>query len=125
VSHTAYFDGACSGNPGPMSIGFVVKHPSKDTTEYSMRIGEGTNNEAEYRALIALLDHLKTMDIADARIYGDSKLVVKQVNKQWKINHKHLQDLAEQVWNVMKGRPGWKLHWIPREQNPADAVAKR
>jgi ribonuclease HI len=125
MTYIAYFDGACSGNPGPMSIGFLVKHPSGKTAEFSMGIGEGTNNEAEYRALLALLELLTTMDIADVRIYGDSKLVVNQVNKRWKINRKHLQDLAEQAWNAMKGRPGWKLHWIPREQNPADSVAKK
>ena len=46
-----YTDGAARGNPGPAGIGIVIKNIGDDKN-YCEYIGETTNNEAEYRALI-------------------------------------------------------------------------
>ena len=51
-----WFDGAARGNPGPAAIGAVVRSPDGALlATVSERIGETTNNVAEYKALIAAL----------------------------------------------------------------------
>lgn len=121
--YQAFFDGACSGNPGPMAIKYIVFDPKEEVLEQFYRdIGHGTNNVAEYRALIALLEFLEAEYIEEAQIYGDSNLVVKQILKKWQINEPRLRKLAEMAWNLMESHPGWTLQWVPRESNLADAV---
>jgi ribonuclease HI len=46
-----YADGACRGNPGPMSIGASIQDDhGRELGTVSALIGKGTNNIAEYRA---------------------------------------------------------------------------
>ena len=52
----AWFDGATNPNPGERGIGGVLKGPAGERIEISENIGFGTNNEAEYAALMAVLD---------------------------------------------------------------------
>lgn len=121
--YKAFFDGACSGNPGPMAIRLVVYDPEgKPILQLSRCIGHGTNNIAEYSALIELLRVLKSMKIERAHIFGDSQLVIKQVAQKWRVNHKHLQELFRQARALMEDHPEWQLTWVPRELNVADGV---
>ena len=53
----AWFDGATQGsNPGVRGIGGLLLGPSGERIEIAEEIGMGTNNEAEYMALMAVLD---------------------------------------------------------------------
>ena len=52
IIHT---DGGARGNPGPAAVGVVIKGPA-EIKKYAEYIGETTNNEAEYRAVIFALD---------------------------------------------------------------------
>ena len=88
-------------------------------------LGQKTNNEAEYQALIDLLDEVNSRGIQELEVRGDSQLVLSQVQKKWKINKDHLRLLAEQVWEKT---PSLKIKWIwvPREQNKlADELSNR
>lgn len=121
--YKAFFDGACSGNPGPMAGRYIIfDAEDKVVKEFSMDLGQGTNNIAEYSALIVLLGFLEAEFIEDVQIHGDSKLVVNQVLKKWQINEPHLSKLAMKVWKLMGRHLGWTLQWVPRESNPADAA---
>ena len=84
--------------------------------ETARSLGTKTNNEAEYSALILLLKAAKERDIMRLDVYGDSKLVICQVSKQWKINLPHLRALAEKVWDITKDM-NVSYKWIPREEN--------
>jgi len=123
ITYKAFFDGACSGNPGPMTIKFCVYdargHPVE---EFSKNLGHGTNNVAEYLGLLALMSHLEENNIEQVSILGDSQLVINQVLEKWQINEPHLKELAVYAWELMKRHPRWKLLWIPRELNVADGV---
>jgi ribonuclease HI len=122
--YQAFFDGACRGNPGPMSISLVIYDPDGERiAQHSRQIGYGTNNVAEYSALIELLRCLTAIRIERVQIFGDSQLVVNQVTNRWRINEPHLKDLANQAFTLMKGHPGWSISWIPRERNAADGVS--
>jgi len=121
--HKAFFDGACTGNPGPMSVRVVVYNPEgQPILQVCKSIGHGTNNVAEYSALIELLRVLKSMKIEKAQIFGDSQLVINQVTRKWRVNQKHLQELVNQARTLMEDQPEWRIKWIPRELNVADSV---
>ena len=121
-----YFDGASRGNPGTAGAGALLVNESGEVIWETARfLGTKTNNEAEYTALLLLLKAAKERDIKTLNIYGDSKLVVSQVSKQWKINLPHLRALAQEAWALMEGM-SVTLEWIPREKNKlADALSNQ
>jgi ribonuclease HI len=126
-AYIAYFDGASQGNPGPSGIGGVVKDPCGQVLlEISEPVCTGTNNEAEYKALIAVARRLSEMGVPSALIQGDSQLVVNQVNGLWRINHSHLYQLCQKAQEALNSIPEWSLNWIPREKNThADALSTK
>ena len=73
-------DGASRGNPGPAAIGATIKDEKGQLlAAISQRIGRATNNQAEYRALIAALEKAVKLGASEASIYLDSELIVKQI----------------------------------------------
>lgn len=125
IIHT---DGACAGNPGPMGIGAVLIDDSTNNVldTHSSDIGHGTNNIAEYTAVITGLEMLFAYpEVTRATVRSDSQLVIKQLKGEYRIKNKDMQDLADQVRNVLDalGIPV-DFEWVPRENNPiADALA--
>lgn len=119
-----FFDGAARGNPGPAGAGaLLIDDENNIIWETARSLGTKTNNEAEYSALILLLKAAKERDVTKLDVYGDSKLVVCQVSKQWKINLPHLRALAEKVWEITQGM-NVSYNWIPREENTlADSLS--
>ena len=121
-----YFDGASRGNPGEAGAGACLVHEGGDAVwECAKYLGKKTNNEAEYAALLLLLSEVRARGLSGLEIRGDSKLVVCQVNREWKINKPHLRELAEHAWELSGGL-GVRLVWVPRESNKlADALSNR
>jgi len=121
----AHIDGGARGNPGPAAIGVVIADGDGNLLfEEGKFIGHATNNEAEYRALIHLLDvtvHdpvIQSYTGGTLRIHCDSNLVVQQVLGNWKIKEPRLQALYEEV-KAKKVDSGMKLRikHVPREEN--------
>ena len=52
----SFFDGATVPNPGRRGIGGLLLGPAGQRVEIARDLGHGTNNEAEYDALIAVLE---------------------------------------------------------------------
>ena len=99
-----YFDGASRGNPGAAGAGALLVNDDGDVVWETARfLGEKTNNEAEYNALILLLKAARERSITKLKIYGDSQLIIRQISKQWKINLPHLRLLAQEAWKLMDG----------------------
>lgn len=123
----AWFDGATKDtNPGLRGIGGVLKGPNGESIEIAEEIGPGTNNEAEYGALLAVLDAAVCAKVQNLVVYGDSQLVIHQVNEKWLINSKDLVPLCKSVMALKAQIPNVTLEWIPRDQNTeADALSKR
>lgn len=115
-----YTDGGSRGNPGPAAIGAWIETFGK---KYSMCIGEKTNNEAEYRALIFALEKLKLLigkkktKEAQVECFLDSELVVKQLNHEDRVNERHIGELFLKVWNLALDFGAVEFHHIPREKN--------
>ena len=123
----AWFDGATKeSNPGLRGIGGVLKGPAGERIEISEEIGQGTNNEAEYAALMAVLDAAVEAKVENLIVHGDSQLVVRQVNGEWFIKAKELVPMCKTVLELKGQIPNVTIRWIPREENSeADALSKK
>ncbi len=122
-----YSDGGARGNPGPAAIGAVVldgtQEPPKRIATVSERIGETTNNVAEYRALIAGLEAAAPFGARRVKVFADSMLVVQQLRGQWKVKQAHLRPLFERARELLAGYDVAELEHVAREFNTdADAL---
>ena len=93
-----YTDGGSRSNPGPSAIAVIICDDEGNCLkEHSDYIGDATNNIAEYRAIICALELGTSHCRKEVRLYSDSQLAVRQLNKDWRINAPHLRDLALEV----------------------------
>lgn len=115
-----YTDGGSRGNPGPSAVGIWIETFSK---EYSSFLGEGTNNEAEYKALISGLKKLKeVLGKGKTKNYKincflDSELVVKQLNHEYKLKEERIQKFFIEIWNLSLDFGEVTFSHVPREEN--------
>ncbi len=121
IIHT---DGGSRGNPGPAAIGVVIeKSGGKLKHEYGEFIGIGTNNEAEYKAVIFALKKLKQLigkeeaKKTKAEIHADSELLCRQLNGRYKIMDEKIQKLFLEVWNLKLDFGEVVFKHVPREEN--------
>ncbi len=121
---TIYTDGGSKGNPGPASIGVVIKYNGKER-EYSKAIGETTNNVAEYEAVIYAFKKLKHLIPIKERsgthvaFYSDSELLVSQISARYKVKSEELIPRFVSVWNAMQDFGEVSFTFVPREKNEA------
>jgi ribonuclease HI len=115
-----HVDGGARGNPGPAAIGVVVSDPDGALLEQlGEPIGETTNNVAEYRALLRGLDLARALGAVEVEVVGDSELVAKQVNGQYKVKHAGLRPLHAEALRALGGFERWRVRTVPRAQNAA------
>jgi len=122
-----YADGASRGNPGLAAIGVVIKdEQGKLVTRISQRIGRTTNNQAEYRAIIAALEEAIRLGAKQVDINLDSQLVVRQISGQYRVRKAALKPLHQQVKQLIGSLEGFTIAHIPRGQNrEADSLANK
>lgn len=119
-----YFDGAARGNPGPAAVGWVIVTGDGIVAEGGERIGETTNNRAEYEALIRALEVASDYGFDEVRVRGDSELVVKQVRGAWDTNDPGLRERRVRVHELLGTFDEWSIDHVPREINErADELA--
>lgn len=113
-----YSDGGARGNPGPAAIGAVIKdEKNKIVEEISKIIGETTNNQAEYQAILAGLEAAKKLGAEVVECFLDSELVVKQLRHEYKVKNKELAPLFVKVHNLSLQFKKISFIHIRREQN--------
>ena len=119
-----YTDGGSRGNPGPSAIGAAVYNENNEIIkEYSEYIGEGTNNEAEYQAVIFALKKIKHLfgkkkiKELDIEIKSDSEFLVKQLQGKYKVLEPRIQSLFLEIWNLKIDFGKITFFHIPREEN--------
>ncbi len=113
---TLYFDGSARPNPGDMKIGFVLK-VNGDVVRVSKEMGEGTNNVAEYLALLEGLKKALEMGIDEIDIYGDSTLVIEQIRGNFRVRNPRLKELHSEVVRLLGEFKKWRIEWIPEDEN--------
>jgi ribonuclease HI len=110
-----YTDGASRGNPGPSAYAVILVRNDTVIAENSGYLGEGTNNSAEYQALIHALTLAATYTTGPVTCYSDSELVVRQLTGSYAIRKPHLQIFAEQIDALRDRFSRVEFHTVPRE----------
>jgi ribonuclease HI len=109
-----FSDGGSRGNPGPAAIAFIIQLDNGFIqSTYSKFIGFHTNNQAEYKALIAGLKFVSEK-YNEITCYLDSELVVKQVNGDYSVRNDKLRILWDQVQNLRKCFKKTQFISVPR-----------
>jgi ribonuclease HI len=115
-----YTDGGARGNPGPAGIGAVLKNEKGETVEeISEYIGETTNNQAEYRAVLAAMEKAKKLGAGELQFFLDSELVVRQLNREYKVRDKELAPLFMKIYNGSMSFKKVTFKHVRRELNAA------
>lgn len=127
-----YTDGGSTNNPGQAAIAFLIYLNKKLVLRRSKKIGVASNNQAEYKALIASLETTKKIinqrpGIKKIVCYSDSSLVVNQLNGLFKVKSPVIRENIMRV-RVLEQDIGVLVVYrnIPREQNTlADSLIKK
>jgi ribonuclease HI len=117
--YTIYSDGGARGNPGPAAIGVVISQDNKVVATISRCIGETTNNQAEYQAIIAGLEKVIELKAEVVECFLDSELVVKQLRHEYKVKNKDLATLFVKAHNLSLQFKKISFNHVPREENKA------
>lgn len=125
-------DGGARGNPGPAAAGFVIEGDAVGKKTGGEYLGEVTNNEAEYRAVIMALKKLKHLvggekaKNSSVEVHIDSELLERQLNGEYKIKDKNIQNFFIEIWNLKTDFGKVVFKHIPREENAeADMIVNR
>ena len=111
-----YSDGACRGNPGPSAIAFTIfDQEGKLLKEHSEYVGIGTNNQAEYLALISALQSANSLG-TELVCYLDSELIVKQMNGEYKVSDPKLRTLWSQAISLKENVQKVIFIHVPRTE---------
>lgn len=123
-----YSDGASRGNPGlSSSAAFLISNDEKLNIKVGICLQHATNNIAEYIGIhmgISLVNYLYNNPTDNICCYLDSKLVVKQVQNQWKIKNIKLKQIHLSIHNIIRPVQSIKFIHIERSKNKeADNIA--
>lgn len=119
-----HVDGGARGNPGPAAIGVVVSDAEGAVLEeVAERIGEATNNVAEYRALLRGIERASALGASELELVNDSELVARQVLGDYRVKQEHLRPLRAEAVAALEGFSRWTVRSVPRARNArADAL---
>jgi ribonuclease HI len=111
-------DGGARGNPGPAAIGVVVREAGGEVLEeLGERIGEATNNVAEYRALLKGIELAAGHGASELELVGDSELVVRQVEGRYKVKNAGMKELHAEVKQALRDFDSWSIRHVKRAEN--------
>jgi ribonuclease HI len=127
VKVVVHVDGGARGNPGPAAAAAVISSPEGEPLdEAACRIGQATNNVAEYRALLLGLERARALGATAVRVVNDSELVAHQVNGRYRVKHPDLKPLHAEALAALGGFERWTVRNVPRAENAqADALVNR
>lgn len=121
-----WFDGSARPNPGRCGIGVRLDGPDDIRVELALPAGHGNSSEAEYRALIVLLETAVAHGAHDLTMYGDSRVVIDDVGGPDLYAAPALAACRARAHALLAQLPGARLRWVPRHKNAAaDALSQR
>jgi ribonuclease HI len=115
-----FFDGGCQPNPGRMEAAVVAR----GVTHIFRDLGHGTNNDAEWLALIAALRVAQDVGVADFTLLGDAATVINQANGDWKCRSPALRAHLAVLQALCGDRPV-RIRKVARSQNLAGIALAR
>ena len=124
MKYKVFCDGASRSNPGKAAIGISIQIDGKEIHTISKAIGVASNNEAEYLALESALEYCIKNNLMNLEIFLDSKLVVEQVNGNFKVKSNNLKPLRDKILEHIKKLEFVNISHVYREHNKrADELA--
>ncbi len=121
-----YVDGASRGNPGPAGAGILIERGGETLEGMAQYLGEKTNNQAEYEALILGLERLREIRAVAVEVRSDSELLVKQIKGEYRVRNRELRNLYNKAADLIREFESFSIRHIPREENrDADLLANR
>lgn len=110
-----YTDGASRGNPGDTAWAFVVCSGTAVIREDAGYLGTGTNNEAEYQAVIHALNAALDEGHPRVALYSDSELVIRQIRGEYRVRAEHLKPLYKETKDLIGRMKYFMCHAVPRD----------
>ncbi len=122
---TAHCDGGARGNPGPAGFGAVIQDPQGwVVARLSEYLGRQTNNYAEYKGLLAVLEWALVNRVRKLRVTSDSELMVRQMKGRYKVKNPGLRPLWEEAQRRALKLDGFEMRHTLRSRNKeADRLA--
>src|SRR5688572_26796057 len=118
----AFIDGGSRGNPGQAGIG--VHFPG--VVHIAEYVGTGTNNFAEYSALLAALRFAVFSRCEELQVFADSELVVKQIKGEYQVRNEGIRPLYDSAVRWIALIPRFSIQHVRRENNKeADKLANQ
>lgn len=114
-----YTDGGARGNPGPAGAGGWLEDPQTGVTiaSFAQYLGERTNNQAEYAALITGLELAQQHGARRVEGFLDSELLVEQMSGRYKVKNAGLRDLHARAQALAAVFNHVRFQHIPRAHN--------
>ncbi|MCL7746022.1 reverse transcriptase-like protein [Halalkalibacter alkaliphilus] len=120
-----YIDGASAGDPGPSGAGIFINYKNGQVENHSVPLGQMSNHEAEYEALIIALDLCIDRGIKIASFRTDSKLIDDALEKRY-VKNKRFQPYLEKAISRIDEFELFFMKWVPSNQNKnADSLARQ
>lgn len=110
-----YTDGAAGGNPGKGAGAFIFVLNEEVINENSFYLGDVTNNQAEYRALLAALDEAIGFTRWKVKVFSDSDFMIKQLKGEWRIKDPVFKELFREVGRMERGFSDIEYFHVPRD----------
>jgi ribonuclease HI len=123
IRGVAFCDGR--GNAGTGACSAILK-VGENEYEHAVKLGEVTNNIAEYKGVILAIEMALHHEVTHLQIYSDSQLIVYQLQGKYKMKNEALRPLRDEAREKALQFDEVEINWIPREQNSrADALCRR
>jgi ribonuclease HI len=117
-NYRIYTDGGSRGNPGPSGAGGVIIDSNGEIiSESSEYLGHQTNNYAEYMGLLLTLKRAKLLGIKKISVFMDSKLIVEQMNGNYKVKNEALKVIHLEIVELLKSFEKVTFTHVYREHN--------
>ena len=123
ADYTVVFDGGSLGNPGQGYGSYEIAGPDGTIAARQVQFGNDmTNNQAEFRAVIAALEDLLERVGSQAgalslAVRGDSQLVIRGLTGEWRVKHPGLQPLHQRASDLLRRFRSVDLAWHPRRES--------
>lgn len=115
--YIAYCDGGSRGNPGPAAYAAVIRDDKDNQAVVTGFLGHTTNNVAEYQGLLAVLDYVVSQDTRSVRVFSDSMLLVRQIQRAWRVKNVELKKLWDNCQLLIARLDSFEIDYVPRELN--------
>lgn len=117
-----FTDGGARGNPGPAASGVVISTSDGKVIEaFGRYLGETTNNQAEYKAILFALQEAKKYSPKRIQFFMDSELAMKQLNGIYKMKNQDLKIIFDEIKKLAADYETTYEHVYRAQNKAADA----